>query len=97
MAEENGLTPLGAFESYAPEDFEGLMDEDDDAIPELPPAQWFDPADGLKAIAELATFLNAHTDAVSEQTFLLEDLSGLKTDLADAQCAGVRFRFAIVP
>ncbi len=94
LAADNGLTPLGAFESYDPVDTAGLLDEDTQA--KQPPAQWFAPAGGLAAVEALMTYLDAHPDALARQAQVVEDLSGIAAELAAAKAAGVRFRFAVV-
>jgi hypothetical protein len=94
LAEKNGLTPLGAFESYAPEDTEGFLDEETQA--QQPPAEWFSPADGLAAVNALWDYLDAHPGTFSRQAELMEELSEMGDELEAAQHAGVRFRFAVV-
>jgi hypothetical protein len=95
LADENGLVPLGAFESYDPEDAAAFLDEEELAV--LPDAQWFDPAEGLKAVRALAQYLRSHREAVPDQDEALAELAGIEGECADAETAGTRFRFAIVP
>jgi hypothetical protein len=95
LAAENGLTPLEAFESYSPEDAAYFLD--DDAPLDLPPVQWFPATDGLAAVNALLAHLAAHPDAATDQGELLADLRGIAGELAEAERAGVRFRFAVVP
>ena len=94
LAADAGLTSLLAFESYEPEDFEGLLDEDIQA--QQPPAKWFAPADGLAAVGALLAHLDAHPDALPQQAALRNDLVGLADELTAAERAGVRFRFAVI-
>ena len=94
MADTHGLTPLSAFESYDPSDVAGLLDED--AIEDLPEVQWSDPAAGLTAVRALAGYLLSNTEAVPDQAKVLADLAGVAAELADAERAGVRFRFGMV-
>jgi hypothetical protein len=94
LAEKNSLTPLGAFESYAPEDTEGFLDEETQA--EQPPAEWFSATDGLAAVNALWEYLDAHPGTFTSQTKLMEELSDMGDELEAAQRAGVRFRFAVV-
>jgi hypothetical protein len=95
LADENGLVPLSAFESYDPEDAAEFLDEEELAV--LPDAQWFEPAEGLAAVGALAGYLRSHTGAVPDHEDVLADMTGIKEECADAEKAGVRFRFAIVP
>jgi hypothetical protein len=95
LAVDHGLTPLGAFESYSPDDVADFMDED--AADELPPAQWFAASTGLAAIHALLAHLATHPDAVRGQADVVADLRSLEEELADAERLGVRFRFAVVP
>jgi hypothetical protein len=94
LATESGLTPLGAFESYDPEDAEGLLDEETQA--QQPPAEWFAPAAGLAAVNALWEFLDARPGTFTAQAELMDDLSEMGDELEAAQRAGVRFRFAVV-
>jgi hypothetical protein len=94
LAEENGLTSLLAFESYAPEDTEGLLDEETQAA--QPPAAWFAPNAGLAAVDALWDYLENHPGVLDEQSEVMADLSETGEELEAAQRAGVRFRFAVV-
>jgi hypothetical protein len=95
LADENGLVPLSAFESYDPEDAADFLDEEELAV--LPDAQWFDPTEGLAAVRALARYLRSHIGAVADLEDVLADMTGIEEECADAEKAGVRFRFAIVP
>ena len=64
---------------------------------DLPAVRWFPAADGLAAVRALAAHLTAHPDSMSGQTDVVAELTALARELADAQRAGVRFRFAVVP
>jgi hypothetical protein len=94
LATTKGLTSLLAFESYAPEAAEGLLDEETEA--EQPPAEWFAPAAGLAAVNALWDYLESHPGVLPGQAAVLEDLSGIGDELETAQRAGVRFRFAVI-
>jgi hypothetical protein len=94
LAAENGLTSLLAFESYAPEDTEGLLAEETQA--QQPPAQWFAPAAGLAAVDALYEYLEAHPRILTGQAKVMENLSEIGDELEAAQRAGVRFRFAVI-
>ena len=73
LADENGLVPLSAFESYAPEDAaEFFLDEEELAV--LPDAQWFDPAEGRAAVLALVEYVRSHADAVADQEDVLADV-----------------------
>ena len=95
LASENGLTPLSSFESYDPADFAEFMDEDE--LDNLPEVQWFDPAVGLAAVRALAQFISSDPDAAPGGPELLADLISIEKECAEAEKAGVRFRFAVVP
>ncbi|CAN5590565.1 hypothetical protein BH11PLA2_BH11PLA2_42540 [soil metagenome] len=90
LAAAVGLTPLSAFESYAPDDLE----EFEDAPPGgHPRAQWFPPAAGLVAVEALRAHLEANQKALSKQAEVLVDLV---EELRAADQAGVQFRFAVI-
>jgi len=89
VAADNGLTPLNAF----------LCEDDADhaaAPPGLPPAQWFPASAGALAVRALIDHLTAHPNAVSSQADVLAELVEIEKELADAERAGVQFRFAVV-
>ena len=94
LAAKAGLTSLLAFESYAPEDTEGLLDEETQA--QQPPAEWFPASAGLTAIDALYEYLEAHSGVLAGQAEVMEELSDLGDELEAAQRAGVRFRFAVI-
>jgi hypothetical protein len=94
LAADNGLTPLGHFESYAPEDTEGLLDDEVQAG--MPPAEWFAAEEGLAAVNALWDYLDAHPGTFRRQAELMEELSDLGDELEAARRAGTRFRFAVV-
>jgi len=94
LATQNGLKSLLAFESYAPEDTAGLLDDETQA--QQLPAKWFTPAAGLEAVDALYEYLEGHPGVFTEHAKVLEDLSGLGDELEAAQRAGVRFRFVII-
>src|SRR5262245_23302902 len=62
-----------------------------------PPVQWFAATDGLAAVRALAGHLRAHPKDLSNSDDILAELSEIESELADAERAGVRFRFAVVP
>ena len=95
LATGAGLTPLGAFESYDPEDAADFLD--DEQLASLPPVCWFAAADGLAAVRGLITHLSANTAAIADQAKVLAELEEVAAELANAEQAGVRFRFAVVP
>jgi hypothetical protein len=94
LAMQGGMTLLGAFESYAPEDTDGLLDEE--MQEQLPPAEWFVAADGQVAVNALREYLAARPNSIPGQIGVMKDLSGIAEELAAAQGAGVRFRFAVI-
>jgi hypothetical protein len=97
LATASGLTPLGAFESYDASDVEDYLDEDEESPADVPPVKWFPASDGLAAVRALAAHLAAHPNSVSVQAEVLSELGELAGELVDAERAGVRFRFAVVP
>ena len=94
VAGENGLIPLSAFESYDPGDAAEFLDEEE--LEALPDAQWFDPVAGLTAVRALIHYIHSHVTAVPGQAEVLADMTGVEQECADAERAGVRFRFAMV-
>lgn len=88
-----GLTPLSAFESYAPDDIEEFEDAPQGGHP---PAAWFDPAAGLAAVEAIRSHLASVPDTLSRQAGVLEDLAEVAEELEAGRQAGVRFRFAVV-
>lgn len=97
LARDAGLTPLGAFEGYDPSDIDGMLDEGEEGLTDMAPAEWFTAADGLAAVRALAAHLRTNPGAVSGRDEVLDDLGRVEAELADAARAGVRFRFAVVP
>ncbi len=94
LAKKAKLTSLLAFESYEPEDTEGLLDEETQA--QQPPAEWFAPAAGLAAVEGLLAYLDAHPKALTEQAAVAAELADTADELRAAERAGVRFRFAVI-
>ena len=90
---ESALIPL-AFESYDPGTVADILDEEE--LEGLPEVQWFDPADGLRAVQSIIQHLRVHKRAFFNHEGLLQDLARVGEELSDAERAGVRFRFAIV-
>jgi len=93
LAVADGLTPLSAFESYAPDEVEEFEDEPPGGYP---PAQWFKPTAGLAAVEALRAHLAARPTALAKQAVVLEDLAEVAEELRAAERAGVRFRFAVI-
>lgn len=96
VARAAGLRALSDFESYDPADVAADFDMDVDEAA-LPPVEWFAAADGLAAVRALAAHLRANPTAVRGSAKVLEDLASVEAELAAADRAGVRFRFAVVP
>lgn len=95
LAAAAGTTSVLAFESYAPEDTEGLLDDDIQA--QQPPAKWFAPGAGLVAVGALLAYLDAHPDVLPQQAAVRKDLVQVVDELRAAERAGVQFRFAVIP
>lgn len=95
LAVKQGLTPLEAFESYDPADAAEFLDEE--VAANVPPVAWFPASAGLAAVNALIAYLAVHPDAVPGQNDVLAELTEVVSELADAERAGVRFRFAVVP
>jgi hypothetical protein len=96
LARANGLRSLNEFESYDPEDVADALDLDPDQVGG-PPMQWFAAADGLAAVRALAAHLRAHPGDLSNSADVVAELAEMESELANAERAGVRFRFAVVP
>lgn len=96
LANQNDLTSLSTFESYEPEDLEGLLADDEETLPDVSISQWFSPAAGLEAVNALLVFVGANADVLVKQADVMKDLAGLRDELEAAQRAGVRFRFAMI-
>jgi hypothetical protein len=97
IAKENGLTPLGDFISMAPEDVRAFY-EDMGGMPERwePPAEeWFDPADGLRTVRGLLSYLRDNLASVKQARGVCDDLEAAAEVLAAAKEHGVRFHLAI--
>ena len=94
FAATRGLTSLLTFESYEPEDFDGLVDED--TLAQQPPAKWFTPATGVVAVGALIAHLDAHPDALPQHAAVRKDLAEVMKELRTAEQAGVQFRFAVI-
>ena len=96
VARDAGLRSLDEFESDDPQYAVADLDLDPDELG-LPPVEWFAAADGLTAVGRLIAHLNARPAAVPRQQDVLADLAAVEAELAQADRAGVRFRFAVVP
>jgi hypothetical protein len=97
IAKEHGLTPLGDFISVAPEDVLAFF-EDQGGIPEgqEPPAEeWFDPAEGLRTVRGLLSYVRDNPSSVRQARGVCDDLEAAEEVLAAAKEHGVRFHLAI--
>lgn len=98
IARDAGLRSLDEFERYDPQEAVADLDLDlDPDDPNLTPVEWFPAADGLSAVRALIAHLNAHPDAVRNQSSVLDELGSVATELVDADRAEVRFHFQVVP
>lgn len=98
IALDVGLRSLDEFESYDPPDIAAALDlEIDPDDPKLTPVEWFPAADGLAAVRALIAHLRSHPDAVRSQADVLNELASVEAELSDADRAGVRFHFQVVP
>jgi hypothetical protein len=95
LVADKGLTPLGAFESYDPDDIDDFLDGQ--APDDLPPLEWYPAMERLAAVNALYDFLEEHPNVLGHQPEVLDELTALADELAAAAHAGVRFRFAVVP
>lgn len=59
----------------------------------LPPETWFDPAEGLKTVRALASYVNAKLNDFKQPNPILRDLKAAEALLAAAEAAGVKFHF----
>jgi hypothetical protein len=95
VAQEAGLATLTSFMSQDPEDLEEFL-EDDAGQLELPPMEWFDPEDGLKAVESLIGFLDSNPKSITKSKEILEDLKVVKSELEAAVRENMKFHFSIV-
>jgi hypothetical protein len=100
LAKAAKLRPLNDFESYDAEEVAASLDMDPEELGldtgNMPAAQWFAAADGLAAVQALVAHLRANPKLLSRQAEVLDELSGVETELSAAEKAGVRFRFEAV-
>jgi hypothetical protein len=83
-----GVRELMSFFSQNPEEAAEFMEEN---APALPPAQWFDPADGLTTVkALLAHFSGSPADAA-----VVGDLREFEAVLERLKAAGLRWHLAV--
>jgi hypothetical protein len=97
IAKELGLTPLGDFISVAPEDVLAFF-EDQGGVPEgqeLAPEDWFDPAEGLRTVRGLLSYVRDNPASIKQARGVCDDLEAAEEVLAAAQRHGVRFHLAI--
>ena len=78
FADDAGLTPLGAFESYDPADAADFIDEDE--VADLPAAQWFAAIAGLDAVNAPTAYLTARPNVLNNQAGVLADLTAVAGD-----------------
>jgi hypothetical protein len=97
IAREHGLTPLGDFISVAPEDVLAFL-EGEGGVPEdleLPTEDWFDPAEGLRTVRGLLSYIRDNPASVKQARGVCDDLEAAEEVLAAAKEHGVRFHLAI--
>jgi hypothetical protein len=97
IAREMGLTPLRHFISVAPEEALAFF-EDAGGVPEglEPPAEeWFDPAEGLRTVRGLLSYIRDNPASVKQARGVCDDLEAAEEVLAAAREHGVRFHLAI--
>jgi hypothetical protein len=97
IAKEHGLPPLGDFISVAPEDMLAFF-EGEGGMPEgleVPAEDWFDPAEGLRTVRGLLSYLRDHPASVKQARGVRDDLEAAEQVLAAAKEHGVRFHLAI--
>jgi hypothetical protein len=88
LALSAGVTPLTGFISVEGDDY-GILEEADI---ELPAAQWFSAADGLRTVRALLDRVERARDG---DEALLADLHGLEQVLAQADARHVQWHLAI--
>jgi hypothetical protein len=96
VASEAGLTPLQSFESYGADDVEGMEDIFEGEVPDLPPSEFFDTAEGLAAVEAITRRLREAPGTVPWVEEIIPNLEVIASELAKAKAAGIRFRFAWV-
>ncbi len=92
IARERGLTPLGDFLSTDPEDVRAFFGAEG---LQLPAEQWFDPAEGLRTIRGLLSYLRENPAGVNPARRVREDLEAAEAVLLAAAEHGVRFHLAV--
>jgi hypothetical protein len=97
IAREQGIWPLEDFISVDPEDALALL-EGEGAVPEgleLPAAEWFGPAEGLRTVRGLLRGVRDNPSSVYQAAGVCDDLEAAERVLVAAQEHGVRFHLAI--
>lgn len=96
LARELGVRPLEDFMGQSLDDLEDLLGEEidvDDA--DEGAAQWFDPGEGLQAVAALVGALEANPRRVKSCQQVIEDLHSYRRALEAVRTAGARWHLAI--
>lgn len=90
IAKRRGARPLMEYFSTDPDEAAEILGDEMEGI-EIPPAQWFSAADGLKTVDALL----AEVETSPELRAAKDDLLGCQRVLREAHKAGVRWRLAI--
>ncbi len=104
IARRSGVPPLLEFSSSEPEDMEDFFDdedmEDDDADDDMD-EEWFEAADGLKAVQAILDYFRQHPDLFQETPFgtnaslrepVIEDLENIEIILSKAKIESILWR-----
>jgi hypothetical protein len=97
IARRHGLTPLTDLISTNPEEATALLGGEG-GVPEgveLPAEQWFDPAEGPRAVRGLLDHIRAEPSAVPNSRRVVADLEATEQVLAAAAVQGIRFHLAV--
>jgi hypothetical protein len=94
---DHGLEDLMSFFSVDPGDAAEFFEDEglDDAMPELPPVQWFSPEVGLRTVRGLLTGIQEGRLKVKGADALASDLSGLERILEAAHEHHAKWHLAV--
>lgn len=88
-----GLPMLGDYLSADPAEVADLLGGE---VGEGDLPQWFDPAEGLKAVRAAAEHLRSNPKAISRSAAALQELGSLDEELTAAAAQGAKFHFAVL-
>ena len=96
ICEMLNVQPLMEFYSEDPEELAELMEFIDGEAPtEVPPLEWFDPADGLRTAQALIEHLTASPEALEGSAEILDDLKEFEGVLSRLVQEKIRWYLAL--